>query len=152
MANQVSLTGNDTTKLDGRIFAGLADGDAVMIDIPNNLVEAETGKDGNTMFSKNASGENATVTIRLLIGSADDKYMNSRLAEYKNNSPGFRLFQGEFVKRVGDGQGNISNVIYTLAGGIIQKYPAAKDNQAGDNEQAVAVWQLFFPRIERKIA
>lgn len=152
MSNQVSLTGNDTTKLDNRIFTGQADGDSVMIDIPNNLVEATTGKGGNTIFSKNATGANATVTIRLLVGSADDKYMNSRLAEYQNDASSFVLFQGEFIKRVGDGQGNISNVIYTLSGGIIQKYPAAKDNQAGDNEQGVAVWQLFFPSIERKIA
>lgn len=149
----VALTGNDTTILDdSRIMSDLGNGDCVALDFPNNLVEATTGKNGNTLYAFNATGKTVTATIRVIAGSADDKYLNSRMREYLNDQATFILFTGEFIKRVGDGQGNVNDIIYTLAGGVIQKVPNAKDNQAGDNEQSVSVYQIVFGNSERAIA
>lgn len=148
----VSLTGNDTVKLDERILADLANGDTAVLDFPNNLVESDNGKNGNVIFAFNASGKKVTVTVRVLTGSADDKYLNSRMNEYLNDPAAFVLFLGEFIKRTGDGQGNISETIYKMDGGIIQKIPNAKENVAGDVEQSVAIYQMEFANTERLIA
>lgn len=148
----VSLTGNDTIKIDTRILADLANGDTAVLDFPNNLVESDTGKNGNTIYAFNASGKKVTVTIRTILGSADDKYLNGRMAEYLIDPAGFVLILGEFIKRTGDGQGNVTDVIYKLEGGIIQKLPNTKENVAGDVEQSVSVWQLEFANTSRLVA
>lgn len=148
----VSLTGKDTIIIDNRIFTDLAEGDTAMLDFPNNLVEAKIGKNKNVIFAFNSSGKTVTVTLRVLVGSPDDKYLNSRMAEFINDPPTFILHEGEFIKRSGDGIGNSVDVIYTMNAGIIQKFPNTKENVSGDTEQSVAVWQLQFANTERKIA
>jgi hypothetical protein len=147
-----ALTGNDAVVVDSRVFNDFAEGDTVVIDYANNVSELKKGKSGNAIFAANAQGEVATATLRLIAGSYDDKYMNSRLAEYRNDSAGFVLMAGEFTKRVGDGAGNISSIIHSLEGGMIQKIPGTKENIEGDTEQAVSVWVVVFARGQRLVA
>ena len=148
----VSLTGEDVTTINGRNMRDLADGDCVSIEVPNNIAEGKVGKNGNIIISLNATGKTVNVTMRLLAGSADDKFMNSLLAQYIQDSAAFSLLTGQFVKRVGDGDGNISNIIYGFDKGYIQKMPVVKENKEGDTEQSVAVWMLSFPNTNRAIA
>lgn len=150
----VSLTGKDTISIGSRgatlrILADLADGDTAVLEFPNNLVEAKTGKNSNTIYAFNSTGVVATALIRLLRGSVDDKYFNSELNRYKLDPAAYTLLDGEFIKRVGDGQGNITSDVYSLDGGIIQKMPNAKENVEGDIEQAVTIWQLIFANSDR---
>ena len=147
-----ALTGSDAVVIDSRVFADFADGDIVVIDYANNLLELKKGKNGNAIFAANAQGEVATATIRLIAGSADDKYMNSRLAEYRNDPAAFILMSAEFTKRAGDGSGNISAIIHSLEGGIIQKVPGTKENIEGDTDQAVSSWVVVFSRGKRLVA
>lgn len=149
----VTLTGADTVILDaGRIVADLADGDTALLEFPNNLAEGKVGKNGNTIYAFNATGKTVNVTLRVLRGSADDKYLNSRMQEYLNDPASFILIEGEFIKRAGDGRGNITADIYRLSGGIVQKMPGAKENQEGDTEQSVAIWNLTFANSNRVLA
>jgi hypothetical protein len=147
-----ALTGNDAVVIDSRVFNDFAEGDTVVIDYANNVSELKKGKNGNAIFSANAQGEVATATLRIIAGSADDKYLNSRLAEYRNDPASFVLMNGEFTKRVGDGAGNILSIIHSLEGGMIQKVPVTKENIEGDTEQAVVIWSLIFSRGKRLIA
>lgn len=142
--SSVSLTGSDISIIDSRILSDFADGDVISIDFPNNLSEGKTGKGGNFIGAANSSGRNAVATIRVLRGSADDKYLTARTQEYINDPAGFVMFAGEFTKRIGDGSGNVTNDKYFFTGGIPQKIPTTKENVDGDTEQAVAVHQLFF--------
>jgi hypothetical protein len=148
----VALTGADTTLIGARIFSDFADGDVVLLDFPNNLVEAKKGKNGNVIYALNSTGKQVTVTIRLLMGSADDKYMNSQLNLYLLDPPSYVLMEGEFIKRVGDGKGNVTNVIYKLNGGIVQKMPSGKENIEGDTTSAVSIWQMIFSNSDRAMA
>jgi hypothetical protein len=148
----VSLTGNDTIIIAARVFRDLADGNVGMIEFPNNLVEVKNGKNGNRIYALNAQGGIANLTLRLIRGSSDDKYLNSRLAEYRNDPASFILMDGEFVKRVGDGQGNVTSDVYRLDGGIIQKVPGVKDNVEGDTEQAVSIWNITFGNTNRAMS
>ena len=153
----VSLTGKDTIAIGSRglaprIFADLADGDTAVLDFPNNLVEAKTGKNGNTIYAFNSTGKVATASVKVIRGSADDKYLNAEMNRYLNDPPSYTLLDGEFVKRVGDGVGGITSDIYSLDGGIVQKIPVVKENVEGDTEQAVTIWQVIFANSDRGLS
>lgn len=148
----ITLTGSDTNIIDNRILADEAEGDVVNLDFPNNLVEPKVGKNGNTLYAFNATGKQVVATIRVLRGSADDKYLNARLSELLLDLPSYILIEAEFIKRVGDGLGNVTNDIYKVKGGVIQKFPNTKENVEGDTEQAVSIYQIAFANTSRVIA
>ena len=148
----VALTGKDTHLVGTRILTDLSDGDVGNLDFPNNMVEMKTGKNGNTIYAFNATGKVVDYTVRTLVGSDDDKYLNAELNRYVNDPPSYTLLDGEFIKRVGDGAGNVVNVIYRVGGGIPKKMPGSKDNVEGDIEQAVAVWLIGYANTDRSIS
>lgn len=147
----VALTGSDTTVVDNRILADLADGDAVVLSFPNDIASAKTGKNGNTIYALNESGNQAEVTIRTIRGSADDKFFNNKMAQQQANFAGFVLMSGQFIKKVGDGQGNITSDTYILSGGIFKKKVEAKSNVEGDVEQSVAIYTFVFSNSPRAL-
>ncbi len=150
----LALTGNDTIAVGARgaaprILADLADTDTAMLEFPNNLVEAKTGKNGNTIYAFNSTGVVVTMTLRVIRGSSDDKYLNGELNRYRLDPAGYTLIDAEIIKRIGDGEGNITNDVYSLDGGIIQKIPTVKENVEGDTEQAVTIWLMIFANSNR---
>ena len=118
--------------------------------MPGSL--SKVGKNGNTLYAFNSTGRTVTVTIRVMIGSADDNYINGRMVEFIQDPAAFLLVVGEFIKRVGDGVGNVTNIIYRMRGGVVQKMPGAKENDEGDTEQSVAIWQIVFANTDRILA
>lgn len=146
-----SLTGNDTIIVDSRIMRDFSDGDTVVLEFPNNLSENKSGKNGNMIIAYNASGKTVNATLRVLRGSGDDKYLNARLQEYINDPSGFIFVEAEFVKRTGDGQGNITAEVYKLEGGTFQKVPGTKENVSGDTEQAVSTYVITFANSTRSL-
>ena len=152
MKGSLSLTGSDTIKIDERILNDLADGDAVVITYPNDLAAVKTGKNGNTIYAFNETGRNVEVSLRVLLGSSDDKYLNSRMNSMKNDFAAFTLLTGEFVKRVGDGTGSVNNTTYIMSGGIFKKQIEAKYSAEGDVSQSVAVYTLSYGNGDKTIA
>ena len=151
MSNSVSLTGNDTLKLRDRVFADFADADFASLTFPNDIAALKTGKDGNTVYALNESGRQAELVIRVLLGSSDDKFLQNILAEQRKDFSRFVLLEGELVKRVGDGQGNITNVTYLVTGGVFTKNVETKSNSDGDTEQSVAVYTIAFGNNTRTL-
>ena len=145
----VVLTGKDTSIIDDRVLKDLGDGDVVSIDFPNNLVEGKVGKNGNVQYAYNATGSQAVATIRVLRGSPDDKFFNSKLIQYKQDPASFVLMESEFIKNVGDGKGNVTKDIYKFNGGIIQKYPVVTENVEGNTDQAICIWTILFANTDR---
>lgn len=140
----VSLTGQDTIIIDEHQFFDLADGDAVTITYPNNIAGVKTGKYGNALYASNESGKLCEIIMRLVMGSSDDKLLQSRLKEQERDFSAFTLMQGSFVKRTGDGQGNITRNEYILRGGVFLKRVETKTNAEGDTEQSVSVYTMHF--------
>ena len=151
MGQVVSLTGQDTHKINGRILNDLCDGDCVSIEFDTDLVTAKKGKNGNTIYAVNEGGKMSKASYRILAGSADDKFLNALFVEFKNDPAAFTLLTGESTKRIGDGAGGIKNVIYSMNGGLIKKSPSMKDNAEGDTEQAMVTWELIFGNAARSI-
>lgn len=151
MPGGVALTGKDVIQIDDRVLNDLADGDAVMISYPNDLAVVKTAKNGNTIYAFNETGRQVEVALRVLLGSSDDKYLNSRLQEMKNDFSAFILIDGNFVKRVGDGQGNMSSDVYQMSGGVFKKQGDAKSSAEGDTEQSVVVYTIAFGNGDKSI-
>lgn len=148
----MALTGKDTIIIETRSLADLSNGDTAVIDLPNNLAETKNGKNGNMVVAYNAQGETGTLTLRVLRASADDKYLQSRLQDYINDPSSFTLLTGELIKRIGDGDGNVTNDIYVMSGGVFQKIPVGKENVEGDTEQAISIYVIAFGNIKRVLS
>lgn len=146
-----TLTGDDVIIINDIPLNDFPDNDIATLELPNNLMEISTGKDGNTIFALNESGNNATLTVRVLMSSATDKRLNGLIPP----SEGFAryvLLNGSVVKQVGDGAGNVSYNTYLLSGGMVQKKPAIKSNVNGDTQQAVIEYVIQFANAARAIA
>ena len=148
----MALTGKDTIIIETRNLADLANGDTAVVDMPNNLAETKNGKNGNVVVAYNAQGEAGTFTLKVLRASADDKYLQSRLQDFINDPSKFTLLTGEFIKRIGDGAGNVTNDVYVMSGGVFQKIPAGKENVEGDTEQAISQYVISFGNIKRVLS
>jgi hypothetical protein len=140
----VSLTGGDTAQIDGIILATLADGNAFDITFPNNLATVKAGKNGNIIYAKNEMGRMCDINLRVLLGGSDDKYLNSRLQQWISDPSSFSFLTGMFIKRVGDGLGNLQSKVYNCSGGTFVKQVEAKTAAEGDTEQSVAIYFLTF--------
>lgn len=151
MGKTVSLTGTDVIKINNRLLSDLADADAAALTFPNDLAVVKTGKNGNAIFAKNETGNQAEVVIRVLRGSSDDKYLNNELNMMKNDFSAYVLLTGEFIKKVGDGAGHIASDTYLCTGGVPAKQVEVKTSAEGDVEQSVSVYTIRFANCERTI-
>lgn len=147
--SRISMTGNDTITINNRVLVDLADADCAALTVPNEMATLKTGKNGNTIYSLNESGRQADLALRIIRGSADDKFLNGLMAQQRANFAGFVLMNAELVKRIGDGQGKILSDTYILSGGIFSKGTEAKSNVEGDTEQSIVIYNLKFSNSPR---
>lgn len=147
----IAVTSQDAIKINGRLITGFADEDNAKITFPNDLSNQSTGKDGNSIIAYTPKGLNGELEMRLLVGCADDKFLNALLSAYNNNPAGFTLMTMEFDKVVGDGSQNLTTIVYLGIGGSFKKQPEVLENQSGETKQAVVVWNLRFVQIQRGI-
>ena len=146
-----TITGDDTLVLNGRVFNDLATDDTCAITLPNELVNVKTGKNKNSIISKNEQGHNGNLVVKLNRGSSDDQFLAAILAAMDADFVSTTLLTGTFSKRLGDGQGGVVNDAYTLAGGVISKIPEGKENTSGDTSQAEVSYQIKFCNCSRGI-
>ena len=147
----LNITSDDTLPLWNRVFNEFADDDVSSVTFPNDIITVKTGKNQNTIYSKNEPGNNANVVLRLIRGSSDDQFMQGKLAAMEQDFVSQELASGEFVKRLGDGQGNVARDVYTMLGGVIVRRPDGKENTSGDTSQGVVVYNMTFAKAVRSI-
>lgn len=150
MGSSYALTGHDTIILNDLPLKDFADGDIGTLEINNDLFAMQTGKNGNTIFAYDEAGRNATLTLRILMSSNDDKRLNGLVPKHE----GFEstiLINGSVVKMIGDGSGNISYNTYLLKGGMIQRKPNMTSNVNGETNQAIVEYVIQFADAERSI-
>lgn len=147
----IALSGSDTITINNHIFNDLADGNCVELTFPNDIANVKTGKNGNSIYGLNESGKQCEVKLRVIRGSVDDKFLNNLLAQQQANFAGTVLMIGQFIKKLGNGQGAITSDTYILSGGIFTKIPEAKTNVEGETEQSIAIYTLKFSNAPRAI-
>ena len=151
MGASYALTGQDVIIINDVPLNDFADGDIGSLEMSNDLFALSTGKNGNSIFAYDEAGRNATLTLRILMSSKDDKRLNGLVPK----SEGFAstiLCNGSVVKMVGDGQGKISYNTYLLKGGMVQRKPNMTSNVNGETAQAVVEYVIQFADAERSIA
>ena len=149
--SQVALSGQDTIVLNNYVFTGVADQNYVDLTFPNDIANVKTGKNGNSIYGFNETGKQCEVKIRVLRASQDDQFLNNLLSQQQANFAGTVLLQGSFVKKIGDGQGNITSDTYIMSGGVFTKIPEAKSNAEGETEQSLAIYTIKFTNAPRVI-
>lgn len=147
----IAMSGSDTVKVNDRILNDLADGDCIALTYPNEIANVKTGKNGNSIYGLNQSGQQAEMVLRVVRGSADDKYLNNLLAQQSQNFASFVLMDGEFTKRIGNGQGAVAKDTYITSGGVFNKNIDAKSNVEGDTDQSISVYNIKFSNAPRVI-
>lgn len=147
----IAMTGSDTIVVNTRVLADMADGDCVELTFPNEIANLKTGKNGNSLYGFNATGKHCDLKLRVIRGSADDKFLNGLLAQQQSNFAGFPLMIGQFIKKLGDGAGVITSDTYVMSGGIFTKQVDAKENVEGDTEQSVVIYTFKFSNSPRAI-
>lgn len=138
----VTITGKDILTLNSRILRDVADGDWAKLEFDDDIGTMKVSKDGNAIYADSQQGYKGRLSMRILLGSSDDKFLNSALAQWRQNSSGFVLMAGSLTKRVGDGLGNVTNESYQYVGGQFKKMPSIKSNSDGDTEQSVRVYEI----------
>lgn len=147
----IAMSGNDSIIINNRIFQDLMDGNVGELTFPNDIAQVKTGKNGNSIYGLNNTGFQCEFKIRLVRGSNDDIFLNNLLNQQNLNFAGFILMQGQFVKKIGDGSGNIKSDTYILSGGVFTKQVEVTSNVEGDATQSVAVYQMKFTNSPRSI-
>ena len=147
-----ALSGNDTVIINNRLLADFAEGNVVELTFPSDIAQVKTGKNGNSIYSLNTTGLQCEVKLRLMRGSSDDVFMNNLLVNQNNNFAGTVLMIGQFIKKIGDGAGNITSDSYFLSGGIFSKQVEATSNVEGDASQSVAVYMMKFSNSPRSLS
>lgn len=147
----IALSGNDTVTINGTVLTGLATGDCVTIKFPNEVANVKTGKNGNSIFGLNETGRQCEVEVRVIRGSSDDRMLANLLVQQRSNFAGFTLMQAQFIKRLGDGKGNVASDMYLAAGGIFSNQPEAKTNVEGDAAQSEILYKMKFANAARVI-
>lgn len=143
----IALSGNDTIIINNRIYTDLATGNVVEITLPNEIAKVKTGKNGNSVYAQDFSGLVVDVKLILVRGSGDDKFTNQLLSLQNLNFQGATLLVGQFIKYIGDGQGGITNDVYTLSGGIFSKQVGARTNTDGEVEQSQVEYMMKFSNL-----
>lgn len=149
--NAVTLSGSDTVNINNQVLADLADGNCVELDFPTDIANVKTGKNGNAVYGLNESGKQCEVKIRVLRGSADDKFLNGLLVAQQANFAGTVLLVGQFIKKLGDGLGNITSDTYIMSGGVFTKQVPGKTNVEGEVEQSISIYTLKFSNAPRTL-
>lgn len=147
----VAMSGSDTLSINNYVFADFADGNVAELTFPTEIATVKTGKNGNSIYGLNETGRQAELKIKVLRASADDKFLNSLLAQQQNNFAGFPLMIGQFIKKVGDGQGNITSDTYVCSGGVFTKQVEGKTNVEGDTDQSTSTYTIRFSNAPRAI-
>lgn len=151
MGASYALTGADTIIINDIPLSDFADGDIGVLEIGNDLFGMSTGKNGNTIFAYDEKGNNATLTVRILMSSNDDKRLNGLVPDSKNFASTV-LINGSVIKLVGNGSGKISYNTYMLQGGMVQRKPSISTNVNAETNQAVVEYTIAFANAQRSIA
>ena len=146
-----SLIGSDTITINHKLLADFGSGEVAKITFPTDLATVKTGKNGNTIFVQNASGFQSSMEVKVIRGSADDKYLQTQLTLYKSTPTLYILDNVEVIKEIGDGHGKKTSDTYTLTGGIPTKSVEMVVNVEGVTDQAISVYTWIFATNARAI-
>lgn len=146
-----TLIGKDSLSINDNLITDLAEGVVTTLTHEGDLTAMTAGKNGNVIVTLNENGKIAMLTLRVIVGSANDIYFNSLKTLMENDLASFPMMYGSWVKRIGDGKGKVKRITLNLNGGVFAKNIDSQDDSAGGVEQGVAVYTIRFAGAPRVI-
>ncbi|MBQ2319164.1 MAG: hypothetical protein IIW86_02850 [Clostridia bacterium] len=146
-----AYTGQDIIKVDGRVLTALADGNCAVISYPNDLHGMRNGKNKNALAAHNEQGNQAELLLRVIKGSPDDKFLNSKVIAWRNHSDDFAPSEAELTKVI-KVDGGTTNEITTLGFMFPTRDVETRTNTDGETDQEVAVYNFRAGTHERALA
>ena len=90
-----NLIGSDVLVINSKpIQNDFAEGDYATVEFSDDLVSIATGKNQNTIYALNESGNNFEMTLNVLRGSDSDKYLNGLLYKQQQDFVATSLMTG----------------------------------------------------------
>lgn len=142
MKNAGIKAGQDTLILNNYVFTSSGTGDYITIEPQDNITNQDVAANGTILFAKNAKALMHTLTVRVAIGSMDDKQLTFWLNDLLNNFVTTPFLSGTYNKISYATDGTLLQTVYEITGGVMQKSPGMKSNATGDVEQMIRTWEI----------
>ena len=145
-----ALVGNGTVILKDKLITDFVTGDCVRLDFDGDVTNFDMGKTKSAVIAFDANGLKCHMTIRVVTGGKDDKFLREELDKYVQDPPAYALITGSVVGRFGDGvdkgdgYGTIRELQFKLAGGHPKKLVPYYENASGDTNQVITTFEFNF--------
>ncbi len=113
------------------------------------IVIERIGRDGFPLVSPDFKDRSGTLTLRLVTGSSEDKYLYNEITSYLNDPSSYSPIEGRILQRVG-GYNRVTTT-YKLSGGVVKGIPALSIKKVKNKEVVISEWTLSFCKIEREV-
>lgn len=151
MATPLLIGRNDTIILNSRLITDLANESVMQITLPNDVIVRTAAKDGNVVFSVNEEGYRSEITLRVLLGSADDKFLNGLCLPSTGDITTAIAFPLIVTKIYGDGTGSQSKAQYTIENCMMTKTsPDYINSTTGDVNQGISEYSMVGTFLSKK--
>ena len=153
MSQVFTLCGDDTITLNGHNLINFANDTVAQLTFNSSVSTMTIGKSGSAIVATNEQGKSAELTVRIMRGSDDDKFLNAAFITQKKDLVNADLINGTIVRHIGQGisGGSVARETTVLTGGIFTKQPDNQINISGDAEQGVVTYTLQFATGERTL-
>lgn len=142
MKNAGIKAGQDTLILNGYTFNSLGTGDYIDIQPQENITNQDVSANGTLLIARNAKGLLHTLTVRVPVGSADDKQITLWYNDIWNNFVNAPFLNGTYNKISYGTDGSLLQTNYVITAGTVQKSSGMKANATGDIEQMIRTWEI----------
>ena len=140
----LSYTGNDLIEFSGRILSDFANGDVATATFPSEISSTSAGKNGNVVVVRNEQGRIVELSLRIVRGSPDDKFINSICKQWVNSPMDFTPIDANLTKMIKVDNAVTNDVMSLKFGFPVKAAPDVKVNVEGDVEQAVSIYSFRF--------
>jgi hypothetical protein len=146
--SSVVLLSDDTIDINGTVLTALSNGTYSELTFGDELTTTEIGKNGNALITRKSAGQRGELSIRIMTGSADDKYLNNLLVSQMSKAPSFVPLTG-YAAKIMNVDGKPVTLTYTFSGGSFMKQVESMSTTEGSADQIVSVYRLRFAVVTR---
>jgi hypothetical protein len=134
------IASNDGLIINSRVITNFAGPKSILTEYPNDINDIHIFKNGNMIWMRKIQGLLVNITIKLMINSDDDKFLNSLFKSSQQNPNIFSPINMQHIKNTTNENGNLLQAIVDIPWAMFQKLPSMQDDSEGDVEQAISTW------------
>lgn len=142
--NGVSTKGSGTIIINDYTFNNVASGTFFNLELQGDVATRTALGNGGAIISRNFTGKQANVTIKVVAGSLDDAQLTSFYKDQENNFEESPFLSGSYNLITLNSAGRSVQTKYILSGGCIITAPNISLSAEGAVEDMERTWVLGF--------